>query len=282
MFGYVTIHKSQLAKDDLEQYQAYYCGLCRCLKEKGGVIGQMTLTYDMTFLIVLLDGLYELELETSMNRCVTHPTKRHRMDCNEITEYAADMNLLLAYYNLMDDWIDERQFSKLAIAKLLERKLESLELRYHRQIVAVKTYLEKLKQYEESKSPDIDLIAGLTGTMLGELLIYKEDEWSQELKTIGFYLGKFIYLMDAYEDLEKDIKHSNYNPLTMFYQNQEKELVEYVTQLLNCVMAECAMAFERLPIIKNAELIRNIIYAGVWTRFDLVTQKRQKKTGEDV
>lgn len=282
MFGYVTIHKSQLAKEDLEQYQAYYCGLCKCLKEKGGVIGQMTLTYDMTFLIVLLDGLYELELESSKERCVTHPTKRHRMDYNEITEYAADMNLLLAYYNLMDDWIDERKLSKLAIAKLLKRRLETLELRYQRQIKAVKTYLEKLKQYEDSKDPDIDLVAGLTGAMLGELLIYKEDEWSEEVKSIGFYLGKFIYLMDAYEDIEKDKKNNNYNPFVIVHQKQEKALAEFASQLLNSVMAECAKAFERLPIIKNAELIRNIIYAGVWTRFELVTQKRQKKTGENV
>ena len=97
MFGYVTICEPELKVKDLKKYKAYYCGLCRSLKEDYGFMGQMTLTYDMTFAVILLSSLYETETETQMHRCKVHPVKKQKMLRNEITSYAAAMNVLLAY-----------------------------------------------------------------------------------------------------------------------------------------------------------------------------------------
>ena len=108
MFGYVLANKSELKMKEFYKYKAYYCGLCRILKEKYGVLGQMTLTYDMTFLVILLTSLYECETEMEEQRCMMHPVKKQKMLWNEITEYAADMNIVLPYHHFVDDWRDEK------------------------------------------------------------------------------------------------------------------------------------------------------------------------------
>ena len=114
MFGYVVAQKSELKMREYYKYKAYYCGLCKVLREKYGLAGQMTLTYDMTFLIVLLTSLYEKDNRQEEFRCVVHPLKKQKMLVNEITEYAADMNIILTYYKLLDDWQDEKSKKSLA------------------------------------------------------------------------------------------------------------------------------------------------------------------------
>jgi len=99
MFGYVTIRKDDLKVKDYNKYQAYYCGLCQDIKEAYGKKGQAMLTFDMTFLSILLTGLYECETKEEEHYCFLHPGKKHKCLRNKYTKYCADMNVLLAYYN---------------------------------------------------------------------------------------------------------------------------------------------------------------------------------------
>ena len=201
MFGYININRKELTKEGDRAYQAYYCGLCRILKRNCGTKGQMLLNYDMTFLIVLLTGLYELEHVEQEFTCPIHPTKKRTAWINEATEYAADMNLLLAYHNFEDDWKDNKAYAKKACAMAFVKDYEKARKKYPRQASAVEKYMKTLAAAEAAQEENIDLIAGLTGEMTGEIFDWKEDEWSDELRCLSFYLGKFIYLMDAYEDL---------------------------------------------------------------------------------
>lgn len=91
MFGYVTTNEPELKVKDYHKYKAYYCGLCQSLKRQYGSAGQLTLAYDMTFVIILLTSLYESETKAESHRCKMHPLKPQPMLENEITEYAADM-----------------------------------------------------------------------------------------------------------------------------------------------------------------------------------------------
>lgn len=91
---------------------------------------------------------------------------------------------------------------------------------------------------------------------------------------MAFFLGKFVYLMDAYEDLEKDKKSGNYNPFVFVEQNEEYE--EKCRSILSMMMAECSKEFEKLPIIHNIELLRNILYSGVWCRYEQLRMKKEK------
>ena len=212
MFGYLTVNKPEMKIKDYERYRAYYCGLCRRLYKHYGKKGQLTLSFDMTFLAILLNGLYEPKLHSGKHFCGLHPTKRQKVMCNQLSDYAADMGMLLTYYNLLDDWQDDKKLKSLLLADGIRKPCMEIARRYPRQSRAVRDYIKKLSVCEGENTDQLDRVAGLTGKMLGEIFVFREDEWSDDLRTMGFFLGKFIYLMDAYEDLSDDLKNERYNP----------------------------------------------------------------------
>lgn len=275
MFGYIHANTKELTQENKITYHAYYCGLCQQLKQISGKKGQMLLNYDMTFLIILLSGLYELENAHHTLTCARHPGAKQNVWINEATYYAADMNILLSYHNAQDDWRDEHVVSKHVLVKALYPDYIKIAEKYPRQCKALEHYIEQLAEAERQKEKNIDLVAGLTGEMLAELFDWRQDEWSDELRCFGFYMGKFIYLMDAYEDCEKDRKNKQYNILSHIYGDEEYEI--YCRQLLTSMMAECAKSFERLPILQHADILRNVLYSGVWTRYEYKLLKQQKK-----
>ena len=281
MFGYITVNKDTLSEENKKIYQSYYCGLCQTMKSQYGRRAQMALNYDMTFLIVLLTGLYEPDSVTRDGFvCSVHPTKKRTLRTNEITEYAAAMNILLAYYNLIDDWKDDKSLTKKTYAEMLKKDFEKAKKGYPIQAKAIEDYIARLAECEKSNDTNIDAVAGLTGEMLGILFAWKQDEWQKDLKEFGCYMGKFIYLMDAYDDVEKDSKDGSYNPFKELYKQEGFE--EKVRQYLELIMSYCCRAFEVLPIIDNAEIMRNILYVCVLAKYTRVTQERNKPetTGE--
>ena len=265
MFGYVTVNKQDLTIGGYERYRAYYCGLCRTLNGRYGRKGQFLLSYDLTFLTILLEGVYEDPLADEMHRCVPHPAKSHRMLFNTITEYTADMCVLLSYYHLQDDWEDDRRAAGLAGVKLLQKDLRRIESLYPRQARAVRECVHQLSVYEKENESSLDKTAGLTGHMLSEIFAFREDTWTDELMEVGFYLGKFIYLLDAYKDLAKDRKRGKYNVWAHYADRKDFEAL--VENTLTMMMAEAARYFERLPIVQDADILRNVLYSGVWQKF---------------
>lgn len=277
MFGYININSSELDEESKKAYQSYYCGLCRRLKKNCGTRGQMLLNYDMTFLVVLLTGLYELPNQQDRITCALHPSKKRQVWFNEITDYAADMNVILAYYNLVDDWKDENSYSKKAFAKFMEGDYTRIMQKYPRQVQAVETYMQRMEEIEKNHEANLDVAAGVTGEMLGEVFCWKEDEWAKELRTMGFYMGKFIYLMDAWDDYEKDVRKNSYNPLIYMEKGSGEERDTFCKLLLTSMMAECAKSFERLPILQHADILRNVLYSGVWTKYEYNRLKKEKR-----
>lgn len=276
MFGYVTVNRPEMKVKEFDRYRSFYCGLCHELRAVYGPVGQTTLTYDMTFLVILLTGLYEPETKESECRCLIHPVGKHPVSVNEFSRYGAEMNLLLTYYNSLDKWNDEKKFYGLTAAKVLERKCRAIEQKYPRQAEAVKRSLETLTQIEKGREATIDEAARCTGELLAELFVYQEDVWAETLRRVGFYLGKFIYLCDAWEDLEKDLEKGLFNPFARL--KDEADFEEQCAAILTSMMAECAREFEKLPIVEEIEILRNILYSGVWMRYDAALQeKRQKK-----
>ena len=275
MFGYVTICEPELKVKDLKKYKAYFCGLGRVLKEEYGFMGQMTLTYDMTFAIILLSSLYESVADLETHRCKVHPVKKQMMLKNEITSYAAAMNVLLAYYHLDDDWQDDRKISSFMSKSMIRGKVKKIIDKYPRQSEAIRTSLAELSLCERDNSTDIDRTAGCFGRLMEELLLYREDMWEKSLRKMGFFLGKFIYLMDAYEDLPEDLKKDKYNPLRKIYAEPEYE--ERIRQILCMMIAESTAEFERLPCLVDVDILRNILYDGVWSRYNKIQMKKSEE-----
>lgn len=279
MFGYVTIYEPELKVKDLKKYKAYYCGLCRMLKEKYGFMGQMTLTYDMTFEVILLSSLYENASEAERHRCKVHPIKKQMMLRNEITDYAAAMNVLLAYYHMEDDWQDDRKVTSLMTKSMIHGKVRRIIEEYPRQSRAIRSALEELSSCEKEECTDIDRTAGCFGRLMEELFVYREDIWERNLRKMGFFLGKFIYIMDAYEDLPEDLKKGRYNPLRDMYGKDDYE--GRMKQILCMMIAESTAEFERLPCLLDVDILRNILYDGVWNRYNKIQMKRNEEQNND-
>jgi len=278
MFGYIIINKSEMKFKEFDVYHSYYCGLCQSLKENYGLRGQLSLTYDMTFLSLLLSSLYEPEPQKYEVKCIMHPFERHPVIRTCFSDYAADMNIFFTYYKCMDDWKDEKKAEKLAYGKLLERAFRHLCTTYGEKAKRIIKTMEELSLAEEKQNTDIDYMSGLFGSILGELMTPKEDEWKDTLYRLGSFLGKYIYLLDAYEDIEEDLKNHRYNPLFTRYETPDFD--EDIKMLLTMMMAECCKEFETLPILENVEILRNILYSGVWYRYEAVRRKREAKQSE--
>jgi hypothetical protein len=272
MFGYVVANSDELKVKEWKEYKAFYCGLCNSLGKRHGAKGQVTLNYDCVFIAILLTGLYEPETTEGKKFCPIHPTSKKTILSNEMLDYVADLDIMLAYHNLKDGWQDEKNIAKLLGYKTLENDYKKTAEKYPRQKDALEVYMKELNEIQDRNDDNIDAAAGATGTMMGEMLVYKEDEWASYLRKIGFYLGKFIYLMDAYDDLEDDIKKNQYN-VWKFYKDDD-DFEEKCQRVLTYMMAECSKEFEKLPIFLDVEILRNILYAGVWNRFDM------KRNGE--
>ena len=274
MFGYVTIYEPELKVKDLKKYKAYYCGLCRMLKEKYGFMGQMTLTYDMTFAVILLSSLYENASEAERHRCKVHPIKKQMMLRNEITDYAAAMIVLLAYYHMEEDWQDDRKVTSLMTKSMIHGRVRRIIEEYPRQSRAIRSALEELSSCEKEECTDIDRTAGCFGRLMEELFVYQEDIWERNLRKMGFFLGKFIYIMDAYEDLPEDLKKGRYNPLRDMYGKDDYE--GRMKQILCMMIAESTAEFERLPCLLDVDILRNILYDGVWNRYNKIQMKKSE------
>ena len=264
MFGYITIHKDELKIKDFDKYRSYYCGVCHSLK-KFGFAGQMTLSYDMTFLAILLSSLYEDETEAVKKRCVPHPIKSHYAIVNQYTDYAAAMNVLLTYYKLKDDWNDEKSLKSNTLAGMLSRAYKKARDLYPEQARIIEEAIAKQNAYEKSRGSSIDEAATPTGELLAGVFIMKPDEWKNYLRRMGFFLGKYIYILDAYDDLDKDIKKNNYNPLIPIH--KEEGFRDRCKDMLTLMAAESTRAFESLPILDNVDILRNILYSGIWNKF---------------
>ncbi|MCL6458386.1 MAG: DUF5685 family protein [Gorillibacterium sp.] len=260
MFGYITMNPDQLQEAEKERYQAVYCGLCRKLDEQHGKMGRSTLTYDMTFLSMLLSSLYVPEETLGSQRCLVHPATKRPYVTTSITEYAADMNVVLAYYKSLDDWNDDHSLAALGIVKLLEKNKQQVQARWPRQCGIIEDCLKKLGQMEQMDELNPDLPANCFGVLMGELFVQQEDEWADSLRRMGAALGRFVYIMDASMDLVSDLKHNQYNPLVA-------QMNTDFTLMLTMLIGECTAEFEKLPLQRDMPILRNILYSGVWAKY---------------
>ncbi len=261
MFGYVMANKPELKIREYARYRGFYCGLCRRLKCGSGRLGQMTLTYDMTFLILLLSSLYEPAEKEERRFCAVHPGKKQWMIYNDITDYASDMNVLLAYYHFLDDWEDEKKLAGWCGSRVFAGKMERLRERYPRQAGVVCDQLKKLSELEKQNVCEPDAISRPFGTLMAEIFVYREDPFQDTLRQFGFYLGKYIYLLDAWMDLEKDREKGSFNPFLPVVRDAGFE--ERVEEMLDQTMRMAVGEFEKLPLEQDLSILRNILYEGV-------------------
>ena len=275
MFGYVSINPQALTEAEKRRFRAFYCGLCRVLREAYGNVGRLTLSNDMTFLTLLLSALYEPDEQAYDERCALHPVKPHHAVTHACTRYAADMNILLAYYKCLDDAADEKSLRGRAGQAALKKAFMRVRADWPVQCQTVQESLAALTELEKAESTDLDALTRQSGRMLGACFLWRQDAFAPYLREMGDALGRFIYLMDAYEDYDGDEKHRRFNPLRALHAQPDYE--ERMEEILTLEMSRCARAFECLPIQQDAGLIRNVLYSGVWGGYARLKEKRKEK-----
>ena len=275
MFGYVSVNPKALSEEGRQRFRAAYCGLCRELKARYGDIGRLTLSHDMAFLSLLLAALYEPTETAYDERCVLHPLKPHHAVIHAGTQYAADMNILLAYYKCRDDAEDEGSLRGRAGQAALRKACALVEKEWPRQSETVRDSLRALADMEKRGCDDLDALARKAGDLLGACFVWRQDAFAGYLRDMGAALGRFIYLMDAYEDYGEDSRRGRFNPLRTLH-----ELPDYearMQEILTVEMAQCTRFFNLLPIEQDLELLENVLYSGVWGRYAQLAEKRKEK-----
>lgn len=262
---------ADLSESEQARYRSAYCGLCHTLGSRYGFTARLSLTYDLTFLTLLLSSLYEPEERCGECRCVVHPCKRHSFMINEYTEYAADMTIALTYHKCLDDWEDERKFSRKCYAASLSKSYEKVKHDWPEQCRIIEECLTALSDMETKKLCDPDAAARCFGRLLEGIFLYRKDMWEENLRMLAHGLGQYIYLADAAIDLKYDKKHNNYNPLTGLNASQEE-----LRPMLTMVLGEASRGFEHLPLVQDIHLLRNILYSGLWIKFNRGMQKDRK------
>ena len=275
MFGFVTASVKELHQAQQDRYGGVYCGICREIQKRATQTARLTLRYDMAFLALLLMSLYEPEEETGPLRCAAHPLRRRNWVDNEYVKYAADMNVALAYYNLLDDWEDDGKYSAKLLAASFKKALPQIEQQYPRQCAAIAACLKELHHLEEENCSNPDEPAACFGRLMAELLVYREDLWADTLRQTGFHLGRFIYMADAAVDYRKDSKKKKYNPfLAMGTGEDWTRWDEYLV----LAMGRCTANYEKLPLVQDKALLDNILYSGVWCNFRGKGAKAREET----
>ena len=277
MFGYIIPDQQAMTPKARDRYRTAYCGLCRRAAALHGMAGRMTLSYDLTFLNLLLSSLYEGETPAvaETGRCPVHPIRPIHWRYSGPTDYCADIGLALHYYSARDKWQDDRSPAGLAYMKLLDQHRRQAEARWPRACQAITDGLDQLARYEAEGCEDLDLVSGSFGGLMAELFDYKQDRWSPELRTIGYSIGKYIYLLDAWDDLDRDKRKGAYNPLRRI--SAEPDYQDQMREIFELLLAQAAGAFRRLPCVEDVDLLENILYSGIWLKYNVKNRRSKSR-----
>ena len=277
MFGYVMPCKGELKIKNWNLYQAFYCGVCRSIGKRYGQEARLLLNYDTTFLAVLVAGLkgnYHLK----QGRCFVKMKKQHFAYGDPI-DLAADINVLLAYYKSADDWKDERSITGLLGKTIFGHSSKKASNRHKEIGNAIEEMSKGVELVEATNCQSPDTAAIPFRDMMRTLAEYavKNEEQGSEVAEFCARLGKWIFIIDSLDDLEKDIKKNRYNPNIEQVNNFSVEKVlEDAEQTMCMYMQELADVFEKIKFKDEqlAEIVGNVVYAGLLEKTELVIKKR--------
>lgn len=272
MFGYVKTDMPYMYVKDTVLYKAMYCGLCKGIGKTCGQRGRFVLNYDLTFLSVFLHNVIGVDVKVEKQRCIVHHIKKRPIAVPDaLTERIGALNVILAYYKLSDDVIDsnrgkwKRSLIKKAYkrARVLEPELDKI----------VKIRYQELLKYEKTNGDSIDIASDPFGKMMQEVVaVLLGDKLTDDIFTLSYDLGKWIYLIDALDDFDKDIKKSNFNVFVNSYPEikTKKDLVDKKGQdlavVFGAVLNDISDKSKQLEYKFNHDLIDNILLRGLFVQ----------------
>lgn len=275
MFGYIYPEKPELKIREYELFKAYYCGMCKSIGKRCGQLPRFLLNYDSVFLALLLSSLEGEKLQIKRGRCIAHPFKKgYAVENSDLVDYASDMNILLAYYNLKDNWKDDGSILAGTGILALKRSALSVKRKYADKCVLIEKHLADLSELEKSCCNSMDIVAEPFALLMKEVLTCESlsdiNKNREILRWIGYNIGKWIYLIDAYDDIEGDIRKKTYNVFLHQFQYDGKnidifkeDIKERVEFSLTYSLSQIVKAYELMDIKGDAGVVENIIYMGM-------------------
>lgn len=292
MFGYVKPLQQELKVGQLQVYKAIYCGLCKQLGKAGGQRARFLLSYDMTFLALVALSLSEQPPSFKSQCCIAHPLKkRETMLSHPALDLAADAALFLFYYQCKDNINDCSFFSglkyRLALPLAVSGKRRAQKRRP--ELFSILEEYQKSQQTVEESDSSIDKACDPTGIALGKIaeIISPSKKLTPVLYRVGYMMGRYIYLIDAVDDLSSDFEKGRFNPLIERFSIKSAEdikkdsLKNDAEEMLNLTIAQLAAAYELLPRLRYQEILDNIIYLGLPAAKNRVLQTNYNKEKEN-
>lgn len=293
MFGYVKPLSPELKVRENEYYKAVYCGLCHAMEKRTGCASRLTLSYDFVFLALIRMALCSDVRTIGLRRCSVHPLKkRPYLELNKSVSYCAEACALLTYGKVKDDISDSTGFKKLGaktllpVAASMKKRAENL----HELDTIITLSLASLHKIEDEKIPSTDTPANEFAILLANVCSFGiEDEKNRRIAyEIGYHTGKWIYVTDAVDDYESDLKSGSYNSLVLSYNSSEsKQLDESILDQISAAsrleLTQLERAVDLIDFSECLELkgiIHNIIYLGMPDVTDRIIQKMRIQKGE--
>lgn len=271
MFGYIKPQIPELRVKEFELYKATYCGLCRTMGKRTGCISKMTLNYDFVFLALLRKVAQKATGEVKMRRCIAHPLKRRPMlEMDSTLEYSAKASVILTRLKLRDNINDSHGFKRI-LAKIVglvsvffkktDKELLDLEAQ-------IKSKIDALSALEAQNTDSVDSVATIFGELLGAVASYGlQGEIATLCAKIGYHLGKWIYIIDAIDDMESDAKSHSFNPIINAFgkvlSDEDKNLLRISLMLELDEMSKFVEALDFSSHRDVEGVIKNVIYLGM-------------------
>lgn len=271
MFGYIKPNIGELKVKDYELYKATYCGLCRTMGKCTGCASKMTLSYDFVFFALVRMALEKTKGEVKKRRCPIHPFKKRLMlEINPVLEYSAKTSVMLTRIKLKDNVNDTHGFSRFlarvaSLISLLFKKPNESLLPLGEKLTGC---VEELSRLEKEGCDSIDMVADTCGVMIGHVVSYGlEGENEKFAYEIGYHLGKWVYVTDAFDDIKKDAKSGSYNVLRIAFGDElsqgDKALIQNAMYL---ELSEMSRAIDRIDFSQHRDveaIVKNIAREGL-------------------
>lgn len=267
MFGYVKAKREELTVRHDTLYRAAYCGLCKEMGRCTGQCSRLSLSYDMVFLYFVRTALLMQQPKTKKGRCLLHPFRsRMIVQSDDELRYAARVSALLTYGKVCDDLADERGFKRfikkliMPFAKKAKRRAGLDEL-----YTFIEEKLAELSALEAEKLPSVDAPADIFGKLLAEVFAFGLDGGNEKIaREIGFRTGRWIYAVDAADDIDEDLKSGSYNPFLLLYgteiDDEQKSIIEMA---MKYDLTALAAAVDLIDECDTLRIVKNIIYLGM-------------------
>lgn len=278
MFGYVNVLRDELKVKDYMLFRSYYCGLCHALGKNCSQSSRLGLSYDMTFLAILLSALSKDEIKLKDSMCAAHPfTKRKTIIKNSATDYAANASSILYFNKMKDDWKDDRSIKALLGMVIYAHAYKKASRRYPELSKSIKEKLKELSSLEKQGTSEIDLVADCFARITEDLFSpdFIGEENRRPAAWLGYNIGRWIYVIDAFSDIEKDLKKKSYNPFLAGakfddLEKYKKDLALRLDGSLTFTLENATSGYNLLKLYKNEEIIKNILFLSLKSKQDSI------------